>query len=387
MRGRVRPTDYPRLPGPARFIADMVSDLDAGRSVLAVFPDAAIESGIADAVLDDAAREGVTVEYCVESDEHFPARVLNTFGSDSVLNRGYDEWDSIINWEPWHRSWVILQGWQHRDIGEIVERWPAQLKACGLSIEDRPKLLIAVSLNELSRKTISHIDRDCVAVHWWWGVFDRLDTETRLVATTQRRLNPLDTAVVVEVAGWDLECAEFLAENWDRSTGGLPHALMQYRESRSWTSGPDSPNNTDSYRVSAAPPAELENDWRAGLVDRWGLGIRSAPHTLGDKEVAQRIWMAHNRTLIPYVDEERAYFERVILRKASLRALDGMRRRDDDIIEIGSLAWLVSSRRVDIGKEARLRLQAFRDLRNDLAHRRPVGDKLLSKILGYLGIQ
>jgi hypothetical protein len=95
--------------------------------------------------------------------------------------------------------------------------------------------------------------------------------------------------------------------------------------------------------------------------------------------------MAHNRILIPHVDEERAHFEQLVLATATPRALADLDRRDDDIIEIGSLAWLVDTGRVDIGREERPRLKAFRDLRNALAHRMPVTDQLLHQIVEYLG--
>ena len=133
------------------------------------------------------------------------------------------------------------------------------------------------------------------------------------------------------------------------------------------------------------PPVELEQAWQAGLVDRWGYSIRQAPHVLDEADVTQRLWIAHNRILIPHVEEERAVFERLVMEKASTAALEGLIRRDDDVIEIGSLAWLVDTGRVRIGRERRVRLQAFRDLRNDLAHRRPVSDRLLRHVTAYLG--
>lgn len=376
------PDEFTRLPGAARFIGRAAADLAGGRSVILVFPDAVVDSGIADAVLDDLEREGVSTAFCHESTDPFPARVLTTFGADPLRESGLAEWDTIIGWESWHGSWVLVPGWQHDDVDEIVDRWPAQLNACGLSIEDRPKLVIGVRLADLSRIKITHVDRNSVAVHWWWGVLDRLDTELRLAASSDRTLNPVDAAVVVEVSGWDLGCTDFLLAEWDRTTAGLFDALRCYQSQGS--NAGDVPAVSGCRRGLTAPPAELEQPWRDGLVDRWGHGVRRSAYVSDEADMTQRLWMAHNRILNQYIDEERADYEQRILARASSTALTDLRPRDDDIIEIGSLAWLVETRQVDIGKAHRERLQAFRDLRNDLAHRRPVGDELLRRIFGYL---
>ncbi|MEV0436130.1 hypothetical protein [Nocardia sp. NPDC050413] len=376
--------EYPRLPGPARFIQDVAADLSEGRSAVLVFPDAAVTSGLADVILDDLSREGYRAEFCAESSEAFPTRVLTTFGADLTAQRHFEAWETVISWEAWHGSWVFVPGWRHKDVAEIVDRWPAQLNACGLAIEDRPKLVIAVRLSDLPRKKITHLDPGRTVVHWWWGVLDRLDSETRLAAVARRHhLTPVDASVITEVAGWDLACIDHLAESWDRSTTALAAVLTDYQDS-GIASTVRSAETSAIGRGKSMPPAALEQAWSDGRVERWGHSIRWAPHTLDVAEVERRVWLAHNRTLIPYVDEERARYERMIRPKATPQALAGLDFRDDDIIEIGSLKWLVESGHVDIGREDKRRLRAFGILRNNLAHRRPVPDALLQEIVGYL---
>jgi hypothetical protein len=379
------PKDYPPLPGPVRFVSDITTDLGDGKSVVIVFPDAIVDAGIADAILDELEIQGARAEFLARSLGAFPARVLSTFGSDQRTTDAFDEWGSIIDWEAWHESWVIIPGWEHGDVAEIVSRWPAQVKASGLSIEDRPKLIIGVRLTDLPRSTITHLDRDLIAIHWWWGVLDRLDTETRLAAVSARRISPVDAAVITEMAGWDLRCTDFLAEQWDRTTAGVPAALQLYQQYGSCSPKAACTTPTPTQHGTSAPPVEIERAWQDGLVDRWGYSIRHAPAVLNEANVTQRLWMAHNRILIPHVEEERAVFERLVMARASTNALEGLNRRDDDIVEIGSLVWLVSTGRVRIKREQRDRLQAFRDLRNDLAHHRPVSDKSLREITAYLG--
>lgn len=374
--------DIVRLPGPARFISRATADLATGKSVILVFPDATVASGTADAVLEDLATEGMRTAFCIESTDPFPARVLATFGADQVRETDAAEWDTIIDWEPWHGSWVFIPGWEHDDAAEIIDRWPAQLNACGLTADDRPKLIIGVRLADLPRTKITHVDRNSVAVHWWWGVLDRLDTELRLATTFGATLSSVHTAVIVEVSGWDLACTDFLASEWDRTTSGIYGTLRDYREQAGGSS--DIPAITRTRGGPTAPPAELEKSWREGMVDWWGHGVRWTAIAADNDEVRRRLWMAHNRALIQYVDEERAHFEEMILKKAARDTLNDLRHRDDDIIEIGSLAWLIETRRVDLGKADRERLQTFRNLRNALAHRKPVGDELMRRVVSYL---
>ena len=309
------PKDYPPLPGPARFVSDITADLSDGKSAVIVFPDAVVDAGIADAILDELQAEGARAEFLVVAGGAFPERVLITFGSDQRTADAFDEWDSIITWQAWHQSWVIIPGWEHGDVAEIVNRWPAQVRACGLPIVDRPKLVVGVRLTDLPRTTITHLDRDSVAVHWWWGVLDRLDTETRLAAVSPRRISPIDAAVITEMAGWDLRCTDFLAERWDRTTTGLPAVLKEYQRQ---TLCPQKTAGTPPIPPqdgASVPPVELEKAWQEGYVERWGYSIRHAPHILDEASVTQRLWMAHNRILIPHVEEERAVFEREIMAK------------------------------------------------------------------------
>lgn len=378
------PHEYARLPGPTQAIQDITDDLYAGLSVVVVFPDHMVEAQTADAVLDEIHTAGGSAYFCDSIDtEPFPARVLSTFGANTTTHREYDNWETVINWEPWHGSWVFVTSWDHSDVRTIIDRWPPQLHASALSISDRPKLVIGVRLSDVERGTLARLDKGSIAVYWWWGVLDRLDTETRLAAVAGRTLNSVDAAVITEVSGWDLHCVDYLTEHWDRTTAGLPRVIRGYQALRPAI---DIDNISSALRSTSTPPPDREEAWQAGLVDRWGHTVRRSPRVLDDKDITQRLWIAHNRTLIPLVDEERGHYEQLILQAARPHALADLDRRDDDIIEIGSLAWLALTGRVAITRDQTDRLCAFRDLRNDLAHRVPINDELLKRAVSYLGL-
>ncbi|MFC8044124.1 hypothetical protein [Nocardia sp. NPDC057353] len=378
--------EYLRLPGPARFVRAVAADTVAGKSVVVVFPDAAVRSGLADAVLLDLEAEIPRAAFCAETAAPFPSRVLSTFGADPVADRHYEEWDTVARWEPWHGMCVLLPGWAHADVGTVVDRWPAQVIACGLPERQRPKLLVGVSLAELSRSALDRVDRLTTTVRWWWGVVDRLDTETHLAATSgTAELGPVAAAVIAELAAWDLSCIDFLVDDWDRTTAGLANSLARFRCNGRTASGNGAPEPTLDRRVrsTAVPPADVEDGWRSGRVNRWGHTVRRAPADLGQAEIDQRVWLAHNRTLIPHVDDERAYFEKAIRGRIGAAGLVDV-IDSAEVIEIGTLRWLVDQGRVDLGRSQRARLQTFSRLRNKLAHRVPVDDDLLRQVARYL---
>ncbi|AYF78426.1 hypothetical protein D7D52_36525 [Nocardia yunnanensis] len=379
------PKSYPQLPGPARFIATVVADLEEGKTVVIVFPDTVVDSGVAEAVLDEIHSAGSVREYCVvDPGKPFHARIIETFSLDPVADRDFDDWQSIIRWEAWHGSWVFVPSWDHPDTADILARWPAQVHGSGLTPADCPKLVIGLRLSDIARAAVDRIDRTHIKVRWWWGVLDHLDTQTRLAAVADRRLNPLDAAVITELAVWDLGCVDYLVENWDRTSEGLPVAVRAYQQ-HAPAACHTAIDSTDR-RPTDAPPARQEQAWRAGLLDQWGYSTNAGPRILDHAAIRRRLWLAHNRALTAYIDEERSHYDSLIRKRAPQRALDGLDRRSDDIIEIGSLAWLVSTGRVSLRTEDRERLYAFRDLRNSLAHRTPVNDGLRIRIVRYLGL-
>lgn len=377
--------EYMRLPGPTRFTREVVEDFEAGKSVVIVFPDAVVDSGLADAVLGDVTSSFPQRLYCRVSDEPFPARILGTFHADGVRDRNFYEWDSFIHWKPWHGQGVTVPGWEHSDIATILQRWPAQLVACGLPNPIRPKLVIGVRLSDIARPEIMRLDRMSMTVRWWWGVLDRLDTETRLASIVSAGdLNLVEASVVSEISGWDLDCADFLVSCWDKTTLAITDAVDAYRNSVSAKVEPI--DIAEPVRGSAGPHApsiELEQLWNSGRIEWWGHSLRRGPSYLTSAQIRQRVWLAHNRTLIAHVDDERARFENQV-RDLIPEHLQDRYIRNDDIIEIGPLKRLVDQRVVVMDIEQRTRLQIFWRLRNDLAHRNPIDDILLQRVLGYL---
>ncbi|GAB04126.1 hypothetical protein GII30_19450 [Gordonia amarae] len=377
----------PMMPGPRRFLASIAADVSEAAVVIVVFPDCAVDDGTAEVVLDELESVLDDCRFCDVSGETFPVRILDTFGGHDEDVVTYDDWDTIIDWPNWHRHTVLVPAWEHPDTASIVARWPAQTHACSLPPGQIPTVLIATTLAELSRADIERLSSPDIRVRWWWGVFGRLDTELQLASQIAgtKEPDPVDVAAITEVAGWDLAAIEHLLDRWDRRTDGIGTAVAQWQardDIVNHTHGQWKPSRGNS--VPTAPPPSHEQHWRDGCIDRWGHHVRFSVAAIDDEEVNRRLWLAHNHSLIAYVEEERTRLEKIIRATVSDDDLELLADGGAGPIEIGSLLWLVYQTGIVLDGDDFQRLKSFRSLRNDLAHRTPVPDTRLSQIRAYL---
>ncbi|MCF8572139.1 hypothetical protein L5G32_17915 [Gordonia sp. HY002] len=315
----------------------------------------AITSGTADQILDELTATITSSCALEQADDVFPVRVLSSFGACGAELIDYDDWDTIINWTGWHGQTVIVPAWEHPDTGDIINRWVPQPRASTLAPNRIPTVLIATSLEYTDRSVIDRLDPTVVSVHWWWGVFDRLDTELRLSTATVSQ--PLDdivaAAVTVELSGWDLPFLGHLVDNWDRRTDSAMAMVGQWQRSRDSIDSAVAGQwvHASGERLPSSPPPPVQNSWRTGQIDRWGHHIRWAPQAIDEAEVHRRLWLAHNRALISHVDEERAHFEKTIRDMISAADLATLDDPCCQIIEIGSLCWLSHKASVRLSRE------------------------------------
>lgn len=377
------------MPGPARFLAAVGVATETSPVVVLVFPDRAVADGTADQIVNELL--ATTTSSCAleRSDDPFPVRVLSSFGACGSELTDYDDWDTVIDWTGWHGQTVMVPAWEHADVSDIIVRWIPQPRAASLGPDRTPTVLIATSLEHTDRAVLDRLDPTVVSVHWWWGVFDRLDTELQLSAVTLSgpTTDVVAAAVMVELAGWDMSCLHHLVENWDRRTEGATVAVTAWQRAHGQTASSlvgqwDHPREE---RLPSSPPLSMQDAWRHGRVDRWGQHIRFAPHVIDEAEIRRRMWLAHNRALIGHVEEERAYFEKIIRSVVSDADLAKLDSRSDQIIELGPLLWLShNASSVRLSRADERRLSHFRRLRNDLAHQIPVSDAVLATTQTYL---
>ncbi|MFI8693261.1 hypothetical protein [Dietzia maris] len=365
------------LPGVRNRVAEIESDLRAGKSVVIVFPDHAVESGTAEILLAEIKGRSTNSEWCASGSAEFPKRLLESFEADDSELADYAGWDRFTRWPKWGGEWLVFLSWEHEDTGKVVERWPAQLKASGLATDVRPRLILAATLDAVPVNVLRRVDQNEVAVHWWWGSVDRLDTELCVaVDENGRTRDALDRAVISEVACWDLESIGYLAANWDGRVSTIDIAIEGLRAERGWE-GEVLESNAPAGKGHRRPATGQLEYWQTGKVERWGGGNRVSPMDATASELRRRLWLAHSKILMPVVDDHRAEVERRMSELVPDHVTDRARREGNGIVEIGNLRYLFDTGVLRLPRDDGDALVKMTKLRNLLAHREPASDDLV----------
>jgi hypothetical protein len=391
-----------RLPGPRSFLADIVAELGRGRHVAVVLPAAlAAAPGFAD---------GVAVALLEEFASRLDAqRVYNPGPGRSVLDAFCE---ALIMGEPPATVPELLRHEQARDkvavvvasdmSGAVAGELPRFLHRVELESHaggyGRRLSIVAVvtreELPEFPGGTPSDIGLTSV---WWWGRVARWDVAAHIAglggfrgANAAGVLADVRAESIVEVARWDLDLAERLADLWagdpaelrvllgagcgerapgdqdgQGSAGGLPLKAMAIRGT--W----------DDLR----PPDALLGSWDSRQLDRWHEQPSGSGHSLAATpgSLERAVWAAQARVLLPWVEERRsALLYRVKEVLGNRRFADVLQHsfeppvQPDGSVEIGTLDRLV---RITIGSadpELRDVARHLRQARNLLAHMTPL---------------
>jgi hypothetical protein len=226
---------------------------------------------------------------------------------------------------------------------------------------------------------------------WWWGRIARWDVAAHIagLSTSQGAgqtgvLAAVRAESIVEVARWDLDLAERLADQWTGDPADLPVVLGE--ECRDRARGDRSGLTSDARGTRGAwddlrPPDALLGPWDSRQLDRWheqpsGSGRLLAMTAGGMSRV---VWAAQARVLLPWVEEHRsALLYRVKESLGNRRFADVLHNSfqppvtPDGSVEIGVLDRLV---RMTIGSSDPELCEVSRHLRqarNLLAHMTPL---------------
>jgi hypothetical protein len=340
-------------------------------------------------------------------------RLLTMFDSSGEF---HSDPIAVLAGSQWLRGKVIVVvGWEEQNpkaVGTLLTRLTALAKERGLSPDDRPRLLVAARVGDLPGAVLDRIDPVMTRVHWWWGSTGRLDTAVIVAAARPRtdrrvpvgRIEALRELVAVEVltevSGPDLVLAEGLASSWDgRLTTlreRLAHNVREVPEI-----APLGPRGWG--RSGNRPPHEIRAAWALGLANTWEGQVRISPAVSGGRKYAADldalIWRGQNRALTPLVDEYRARLEETVRSRASAAVLAELTREDRQesrgggpsperngrtTLELGGMAWAVGTGRVRFPRADADLLYCLRDIRNALAHLRPLTDDDLARMARVL---
>jgi hypothetical protein len=276
------------LPGPRAHLDAVAADLTSGFSCVWLVPDEFVARGAADELLDvltarsdsvrlpppeprrpapvtwsrpvatssaplpDWARDEISrmdlddvTAPVRETDEQsatpIGARLAALF--DSPSTDGHDPIADLLSSGELDGRLVVVCAWEDEaadEVAALLTRITATGKSMGVPPGQRPKVLVAARERDLPSALLDRIDPVTTRVHWWWGVYGRIDTAVvvadsrrrdRRNSIAERRVGVRERVVVevlVEVAGPDLELARYLAASWDGQFSTLPDKIKEF---------------------------------------------------------------------------------------------------------------------------------------------------------------
>ncbi|MGW3073504.1 hypothetical protein [Kitasatospora sp. NPDC001132] len=299
-------------------------------------------------------------------------------------------------------------------LAQLLLRLPAAAKAAGLAPDQRPRLLVIATPDDLPPDYPDRLRGEDVAVHWWWGALGRLDTASvtavnrplraRAGLTGRHRIEEvLVQATIVEVCGPHLDLAAALARSWDGRPESLSTALSgacgATRVPAPAPAGSPSPTQ-HSGGLAQQPPAALHPRWNAGAVDSWDGHLRPHPATSSGSTLDKLVWLAQNRTLLPLIDDAREALATRVLPTATLPPAEMLAVYGSDrtmpagtstterlrSLELSQLAAAKRHGRLRFTQAQAQTLFVLLDARNCLSHREHLAGAALHRLFEQLSL-
>ncbi|WP_295537866.1 hypothetical protein [uncultured Pseudacidovorax sp.] len=345
------------LPGPARFVEDVLQRIRDGISVAVATP-LLVPTGLEGAFVEALAHDRWNVQRVTAELEEDPLRCLT--------ERLYLEPEQWVGWNV-ERLFsglssgqvIVIDGvtsanwdsWRHflRDF-DVASRQRAS--------DDRAVLLLFV--RGVQQKCVD-VTGGALITFLWSGLFGELDTLVYVDHRMRMRRKPtrhhkLIVRQIAALALWDLDLADHLV---DQPEADIFDAELALRAGRT------------ALGREAKP---MQANWEAGGVDSID-GIKLLhPFVLLDQgdpsgELRRRLWAAQAAELLPLVEMRRRDLLQSLARHINCPFwIDGGKRqvRSLEDLEIGSLAYVTQKH--DIRGDLRDRAEWLARCRNTLAH-------------------
>jgi hypothetical protein len=364
-----------RVPGPSRFLHNIVQDLLSGKNVVISFPPFAPD-GLREA-LAERVRENDSWRWRTISAQEYPSDVVANLSealhqrfvasqsaSDprttaALANRlvGTIIWVENVNAESWQTWSKFLAQYQH---------------ACQNRDPFERSLFCVTVIGDPNPTPLADV---ALCIRRWEGAVSRLDIAIHLDRVFFVRFpHPLHhkvaLAVATELAGGDVYLARYLSNENLSAIMDPFEVLKTFAISRGWT-----------------PGRKLCESWQDGtcdLVDGAQMLHSAAAATKGDRAaVTRRVWRGQVASLYPFIEEQRV---RIIphVRGYIRLPVDTTYGRVDNAedLELGQLLYFLRGKRIP-PRLWRL-LNLLTEMRHSLAHLCPVPYRSLiaEEILG-----
>ena len=405
------------LPGPRSFLRRLVGLIDeGGRQVVLVVPDWVTGSEPLEAL------EMVLPELHMDRSQRYIS-----LQPEDVASLGFVlAMARALGVEEYSDEVALLTGEHLADTCVLVPLWaaePAEARRVGALLESVGRATLAdptvpravvVAVTDTKHLTQVPADELYVRRHWWWRVLHRLDTQVYVWNESFRRtVDDVQREVIIELAAWDMDTAQWLLTNWDGATVDSAVGCLRdlsYVLSDDAISGEEVGHSFDrlahverTTQLGEEPTPELLELWSRGVLLRWDGAIRPRLCAIGDgadlhESVRRAVHHGQTRALMPKLDLWRGMLEeevRSALSEASLSAfLDNSWNASNrnpafhltvtDVLEAPVLVALIESQpslNHLRDSPAMTLLKRLRQARNSLAHARCLDGDMVGRLL------
>jgi len=277
-------------------------------------------------------------------------------------------------------------------IGEKGDQWLDFLKryavACGSQdLIDRTVFAVPIrchlATGELPVENL-------LAQHWFWGRISSLDMQLLSAQITADRQadsleNRLLINVVASMCGFDIESAKAFCRQAFEGETEIDGFFENFAAVKKWDSlkisgilnAPEVNGAISGPQSLHKPGPDLTMAWVEGILDLVDGRVVVSPVAeaarANKNELRLRLWRGHVQTILPVIDEYRIQILRHLT--TSYPSLFKNGKNSFNSLEIGELKYRIEAdgrlrRRVD--KDLRSLVRLLANIRNDLAHLKPV---------------
>jgi hypothetical protein len=385
-----------RLPGPRAFIEDIVAEHGRGRHVATVLPaalarDPLFTDSLAVALLDELAAQSVDARRVYDGGpgtsvfDAFCQALI--FGDDPPATIP----DLLRHDEVRDMVAVVaapdLCDPARAEFAEFLRRVEVESHTTGYG--QRLSIIALVARGQLPAFAGGATSDVALTSIWWWGRVARWDVAAHIASLTGQSqlrgvLEDVRTESIVEVARWDLDLAERLADEWGGDPDDLKALLGEPCRLPEVPGSSGVRARTRGWSTTSAglrPPDGMVGMWDNHAVEGWHEQVSESAHTLAatPQRLHRLVWAAQARVLLPWIEERRlALYEFVLEALGGRRFAEVLRNAFDPpltadaSVEIGALARVVQIAIGSSDPELADVSRQLRRARNSLSHLRPL---------------
>ena len=293
------------LPGPRRFVEDLAAALSGSSQLVVLVPSGFDTASLRRAVRDRSPALMWITGDVRDLDDRPPLDAVTSWLDVPLpVTRVHDERDlakaaELADHLVWLDGYQQLPTARRAEWRAFLERYASAARREG---DHRPPLLCLTIV--APEPADVRFNDPAIQVAYWWGRLSRLDLAIYL-DSADPDMSPLDRAVAVEVAGFDLDLADRLADAERLDIEAVEALVGDFSAERCMAS-----LEAESHGCPCRPsdPGASLGPWAAGQVDRFDYSDRLFEHSaacgpdIRRSVLRRRVWRGQITTLLPELE-------------------------------------------------------------------------------------